>query len=316
MKRLLYLLIFILLLSFILSSGVLAQEKPRVAVVAITSTAPGYRWGPNSQAANAITDLMINALLNTGQFRVFERAKLSAIVQEQNFQVASGLVDPNTAVKLGKMVGVDVIVTGALTSISFGKGGGISVGGISVNSISAKVMMTVRMISVATGEILYSTVQTAKVSKSSVSASLPVPGGLGLSQKQSISLTSAVKKICDKVAAEFAEKIRQKSIEVASTPTEGYVVKVMATSSGGIIKIYTNLGKNKGAKVGQEIKIYHKGEAIIDPKTNEVLDQELDLIARAKIIKVKDKISIALVTNKLPGPDIQPMDVVEIVRPQ
>ena len=47
--------------------------------------------------------------------------------------------------------------------------------------------------------------------------------------------------------------------------------------------------------MGDEIRIYREGEVIVDPKTNEVLDRELDLIAQAKVMKVKDKLSIALV---------------------
>ena len=315
-NRLKLIIFFSLIFTFVFSFYGFSQDLPRVAVMDITSTASGYIWGSGSSLAGAATDIMINSLLATHQFRVFERSKLEAIKKEQEFQY-SGLVDPATAVKLGKMIGVDTIITGATTSIGFSKSGGISVGGVSISGSSVKVVMSIRMIDVTTGEIIYSTIKSAKASKSSISANIivPVAGNIGLSQKQAASLMSAVKKICDKVALELAQVAKTKNLKAKSSPIEGYVVKVVATSSGGIIKVYTNLGKNKGAKVGQEIKIYHKGETIVDPKTNEVLDQELDLIARAKIIKVKDKLSIALVTNKLPGPDIQPMDVVEIVRP-
>jgi len=311
---------FSILLIFMLffSAVGFSQGLPRIAVMDITSTASGYMWGSDSSLAAAATDLMINALLSTKAFRVFERSKLEAIKKEQNFQ-HSGLVDPKTAVEIGKMIGVDTIVTGSITSISFRKSGGISVGGVSISGSSVKVVMTVRMIDVKTGEIIYSVVKSAKASKSSLSANIfvPVAGSIGLSQKQAASLMSAVKKICDQVAFDLARVAKEKNLTASPpTPKEGYVVKVVATSSGGIIKVYTNLGKSSGIKVGQEIKIYKKGEAIIDPKTHEVLDQELDLIARAKVIKVKDKISIALVTNKLPGPDIEPMDVVKVATSQ
>ena len=85
------------------------QSRPKIAVVGIASTAPGYTWCSNSPFSQEATELMINALL-AKHFRVFERAKLDLILQEQGFQNFSGLVDPATAVKLGKMIGVDVIV--------------------------------------------------------------------------------------------------------------------------------------------------------------------------------------------------------------
>jgi len=89
---------------------------------------------------------------------------------------------------------------------------------------------------------------------------------------------------------------------------------VESTSSGEITQVYINLGEGTGIKIGDEIKIFREGEVILDPKTNEVLDRELDLIAQARIIKVKEKLSIALVTTKFSNTDILPTDIVEVIR--
>lgn len=105
-----------------------------------------------------------------------------------------------------------------------------------------------------------------------------------------------------------------RAIVVSSLPLEGYVVKVESTSSGEIIKVYINLGENSGIKVGDEIKIFQEGEVILDPKTNEILDRELDLIAQARIMTVKEKLSIALVTTKFSNIPIMPTDIVEVIR--
>jgi len=66
--------------------------------------------------------------------------------------------------------------------------------------------------------------------------------------------------------------------------------------------------------VGDEIRIYREGEVILDPKTNEVLSRELDLIAQAKVMKVEDKLSITMVTTKFRNIPIQQLDIVEVVR--
>ena len=66
--------------------------------------------------------------------------------------------------------------------------------------------------------------------------------------------------------------------------------------------------------MGDEVRIYREGEVIVDPKTNEVLDRELDLIAQARVMNVKDKLSIALVTTKFRNIPIQQTDIVEVVR--
>ncbi len=292
------------------------QELPRIAVVGITSTAPDYFWRSDSSLSQGTTDLMVNALLKTNRFRVFERSKLDAILQEQNFQHFSGFLDQTTAVKLGKMIGVDAILTGSITNISFKKGVGFKIGPLKVRKSYARVVMTIRIIDVTTGEILFSTVQEEKASKSGVSGVLPIPipGGIEFSHEEVVDIFSAVELICNKVVLNFVAKMDKKTVELSSAPLEGYVVKVVSTSSGTITQVYINLGKNSSIRVGDEIRIYREGEVIIDPKTNEVLDRELDLIAQAKVMKVKDKLSIAMVTTKFINLPIQNEDIVEVVR--
>ncbi len=106
----------------------------------------------------------------------------------------------------------------------------------------------------------------------------------------------------------------KKTVELSSAPLEGYVVKVESTSSGTITQVYINLGESSGIRVGEEIRIYREGEVILDPKTNEILDRELDLIAQAKVMKVKGKLSIALVNTKFRNIPIQQLDIVEVMR--
>ena len=308
--------ILIICFSLVFSNLSFSQELPRIAVVGITSTALGYIWRSDSPLSLGATDLMINALLGTKHFRVFERGKLDLLLQEQNFQNFSGLVDQTTAVKLGKMIGVDAILTGSLTNIAFAKGGGLKIGPLNVRKSYVKVVMTIRIIDVTTGEILYSTIQEEKASKSSISGVLPIPipGGIGFSHQEAVDILSAIQLICNEVALDFTTKIDKKNIAVSSAPLEGYVVKVVSTSSGGIIQVYINLGVNSGIKVGDEIRIYREGEVILDPKTNEVLDRELDILAQARIKTVKDKLSIALVTTKFRNIPMQQSDIVEVLR--
>lgn len=291
-----------------------SAELPRVAVIGFDSTAPGYIWHINSELSKAATDLMINALIKTERFRVFERIKLDAILEEQDFQVYSGRVDPSTAVKIGKMLGVDLIVTGSVTSIVYQKSGGIKLGPVSLKKSAASVTITVRAINVTTGEIIFSEVKKGTTSKSGVSIRVPVAGGLGLSSESVTDIFSAIEDVCQQTAAEFAVKMDSRAIVVSSLSLEGYVVKVDSTSSGEITQVYINLGEDSGIKVGDEIKISQEGEIILDPKTQEVLDRELILVAQARIIQVKENISIALVTTKFSNLSIMPTDIVEVIR--
>ena len=291
-----------------------SAEPPRVAVIGFDSTAPGYIWHINSELSKAATDLMINALIKTERFRVFERIKLDAILGEQDFQAYSGRVDPSTAVKIGKMLGVDLIVTGSVTSITYQKSGGIKLGPVSLKKSSASVTMTVRAINVTTGEIIFSEVKKGTTSKSGVSIRIPVAGGFGLSSESVTDIFSAIEDVCQQTAMEFGAKLKIDTAIASSLPLESYVVQVESTSSGEITKVYIKLGENSGIAVGDEIKIFQEGEVILDPKTQEVLDRELILIAQARIIQVRENISIALVTTKFSNLSIMPTDIVEVIR--
>ena len=291
-----------------------SAELPRVAVIGFDSTAPDYIWHINSELSKAATDLMINALIKTEHFRVFERIKLDAILEEQDFQVYSGRVDPSTAVKIGKMLGVDLIVTGSVTSIVYQKSGGIKLGPVSLKKSAASATITIRAINVTTGEIIFSEVKKGTTSKSGVSIRIPVAGGLGLSSESVADIFSAIEDVCQQAAVEFAAKMDSRAIVVSSLSLEGYVVKVESTSSGEITQVYINLGENSGITVGDEIKISQEGEVILDPKTQEVLDRELILVAQARIIQVKENISIALVTTKFSNLTIMPTDIVQVIR--
>lgn len=315
MKRISFILVSLaILIILIVTCSSFSQELPRIAVMGITSTASGYTWRSDSPLSEGATDLMINALLNTNRFRVFERAKLDAILLKLNFQHFSGLVDRTTAVKLGKMIGADIIITGNINNIIFDFPMVMLLSFPSPQE--CKVSMGIRFIDVQTGEILYSAIKEGKASKSSVSGVLPIPipSGIGISHNKAIGILSAVKLICDKVVLDFIAKMDKKRLELSSASLEGYVVKVESTSSGGITQVYINLGESSGIRVGDEIRIYREGEVIVDLKTNEILDRELDLIAQARITKVKDKLSVALVTTKFTDTPIMPTDIVEVVR--
>ena len=314
-KENILLILFMSLIMVLIVSGLgFSQELPRVAVIGFDSTAPGYIWGINSELSKAASDLMINALLKTKRFRIFERIKLDSILKEQDFQAYSGRVDPATAVKIGNMLGVDTVVAGSITSIVYKKSGGIKIGPVTMKKSSASVTMMVRAINVTTGEIIFSEVKKGTTSKSGASIHIPFAGGLGLSSESATDIFSAIEDVCGQVAMEFAAKADINTAASSTIPLEGYIVKVEATSSGGITQVYINLGASSGIKEGEEIKIYQEGEVILDPKTNEVLDRELNLIARARIMTVKEKLSIAMVTTRFSSADILPLDIVEVFR--
>ncbi|MDP1676430.1 MAG: CsgG/HfaB family protein [Bacteroidota bacterium] len=64
-----------------------------------------------SRYKDAVTNEMIDQLVNLRRFKVIERSSMDKIVAEQKIQ-ASGFVDDKSAVKLGKIAGADALVIG------------------------------------------------------------------------------------------------------------------------------------------------------------------------------------------------------------
>src|SRR4029079_8712759 len=89
-----------------------ASDKPRVAVLEFKNKADNQWWYHGGAAA--AQDVFVTELVKSGKFRVVEREQLQALMDEKNLTL-SGDVDPSTAVKVGKLLGVNYLLTGAVT---------------------------------------------------------------------------------------------------------------------------------------------------------------------------------------------------------
>lgn len=90
---------------------------------------------PESEAAT-LTDVLSNNLLSTGKFRVMERDQMNGILKEQGFQQSGACSDQACLVEMGQILGIEQLVAGSIGKV--GKAHSINV----------------RIVSVATGEIL------------------------------------------------------------------------------------------------------------------------------------------------------------------
>ena len=95
-------------------STVFAQAKIRIAVSNFENNSTWSWWGDN--LGRAAADELATQLVQTGKFTVIERAQLDAILREQNLG-ASGAVTSATAAKVGKLLGVQLLLTGSITGL-------------------------------------------------------------------------------------------------------------------------------------------------------------------------------------------------------
>ncbi len=104
--------------------------------------------------ARNITGTLINELQNTGHFRVIERERMKAILKELKFGLG-GFVDKEKTKEIGKMLGVDALVMGNLSSVKYSRNKQTL---LIVWTEGQKVVVNAdaRLVNVETGEILAS----------------------------------------------------------------------------------------------------------------------------------------------------------------
>jgi TolB-like protein len=77
------------------------------------SVLPFEQNGIVSESSLSFQDRLIDSLVNQNRFRVVERAKLDVILQEQKLS-STELIDKSTALRLGKLMAAQSIVTGSI----------------------------------------------------------------------------------------------------------------------------------------------------------------------------------------------------------
>ncbi len=271
----------IILLSFVLvlilagTSGAMEMRK-RIAVSELEDKA-----GSSYDVGTGLADVLTTALVNCGKFQVFEREQLAAVMEEQALGV-SGLVTQQTAPAIGKLLGVQAIVYGAVTEFSSQKdevGLGTFMGGIGFARVTVRVGLNIRIVDTTTGEIIFSHEATGE--ESEAGGILMVPGmviGKGSEWDNTLE-AKAARQAIDAIVDAIVIKLRD-------VPWTGAVVKADDE------KVYINAGMNSGVETGMEFRVYQKGEELIDPVTGISLGAEETLIGTVQVMEVKEMYSI------------------------
>ena len=170
-------------------SGQAAERKKRVAVFdfdyATVRSGIAALFGSDIDVGKGISDLLVKRLVQDGTYSVIERKAMDKILAEQNFS-NSDRANPNSAAKIGKLLGVDAIIVGSITQfgnenkntgVGGGGGGfgGFGLGGFKHKESKAIVTLDARLVDIDTAEIL--AVADGKGESSRSSTSLLGGGG-------------------------------------------------------------------------------------------------------------------------------------------
>jgi len=285
------------------SAGAQAKRRPRLAILdfdyATVQSWSSAIFGTNVDIGKGITNLLVTNLVKDGTYSIIERSALDKVLAEQNFS-NSNRADPTSAAKIGKLLGVDAIVVGAITEFgnetqkkNFGGGGGnwggFGIGGIGHSKSNANVAVTARIVNIDTAEILG--VAEGKGTSSRSSTSLLGGGGnwhgwgggnadFGSSDFQNTIIGEATKNAVDALTKDMiadAPKVSTRTITI-----DGLVAAVDGA------QIVLNVGRKAGVNVGDQLEVVRVTKEIKDPATGAVIRRLSNSIGIVKATDVDD----------------------------
>ncbi|MGH9687254.1 MAG: CsgG/HfaB family protein [Candidatus Acidiferrales bacterium] len=288
-------------------------RKKRVAVFdfdyATVQTNSSAVFGTNVDVGKGISDLLVKYLVQDGTYSVIERQQMDKILAEQNFS-NSDRANPASAAKLGKLLGVDAIIVGAVTqfgndnknqNVGGGGGGfgGFGIGGFSHKKSKAVVTLDARIVNIDTAEIMAVADGHGESSRSSIG--LLGGGGnwhgwgggavdFGSSDFQQTIIGEAIKAAVEQMSQGLIQDAPK--VEVRTVMVEGLVAAVV---SGQVV---LNVGKKDGVKVGDQLSIERVTMEIKDPSTGKVIRR---MTTPVGVVRVTDVDDVSAVTAPVSG---------------
>lgn len=219
--------------------------KLRVGVVNFQNKTPSKHIGIGEAAA----DILGTILQKTGRFIIIPQQDVASILGQQAMG-ASGAVNPATAAKMGKILGLNAMVTGAITAYSEAEEGSDYLVYKKKKQI-ARVTVDYRIVDTTTGiQLVADSGQGVYEKKTG--------GALGLGSKSSYDADLRDGALRDALTKAMVNMLPQ----FESQEWSGRIASIKGRT------VYLNAGKKTGLKVGDLLMVQELGEEIIDPQTN------------------------------------------------
>lgn len=156
----------VLLVSVLISSTCFAGlgNYPNIAIMPFSNHASvstnadsGVQGQISLTDAGVASDYVLDALLDSDRFSIIEREQMQAIMSEHHLNL-TGMVDPATAVQIGRLTGVKYILYGSVVGCSLKEKtigyDNNTIGGVGNNQHTVIANVVARFIDVETGRIV------------------------------------------------------------------------------------------------------------------------------------------------------------------
>ncbi|MBY0356626.1 MAG: hypothetical protein K2W82_01385 [Candidatus Obscuribacterales bacterium] len=281
-----------------------ADAKRRIAVLPFEYGAVTSQVG-TVDVGKGITTLMITRLVNDGTYKVVDRQMLDQILKEQNLSV-SDRADPQTALKIGKILACDAIIVGTVTNFGFENknvnvgaaasaatsyipyvGGFGGFGSLGVRKSKVKVAINARIIDTNTTEILGVAEGQGESKRSGASL---WGGGMGsgggfdfggdgfASSIAGEATYAAVDQLATQISAMSAKIPDNQSI--ANKDVQGKIADVTGN------QVILNVGKINGLAIGDTLQVERATKTIKDPVSGRVIKEVMSTIGVVKLNQV------------------------------
>ena len=257
------------------SFSLLVFARPTIAVLdfdieknAIIVTDNFIATGTVEDRTKMLSSELITFLVNTRKFDVIERDRIDAILKEQSFS-HSGMVNIDSAVKIGKLLGTDYMVMGRVEVVRVvKKDTDIPYTNYVKHTTIGDMIVNMRIVDTETGKI----VSAKKVKTHMVSNG-------------------------DQAAEVFFDKLKEKTVKklVIEIIDGVFPIKVVGVE-GNLVFLNRGIGA-ANFKVGDHLDVYQIGKDLIDPDTGESLGSSEIKIAEIEISSIQTKKSIAKIID-------------------
>jgi len=279
--------------DFGLQDNVRELEGPKrtVAVDRVNSTGSFAAFFGDWDQGGGMEAIMMDALVQSGQFEVVDRAAIDAALAQQQM-TESGMTAGGTGPRAGRLKAAQLLVIGSITQVDLDTKGtdvniGVGIGrmgqaGVGAAFRSGTLVMDVRLVDTETSQIIntFSARQKVKDRSTSVDVTYDVVS-FGTTSFWKTPLGDAMRELIGNLTQQI----------VAASQGVPWSAKVIDFSDG---RLFINSGARSGLQVGDEFAVKRVARVFTDPDTGEVLSTRYKELGTVNIIVVEDRMAEGL----------------------